>query len=112
MRHHLRHNLSRPESSVVFVGFAAKGTLARQIIDGAAAIHLFGDTVPVRARIHTINGFSAHADQRELLEWHHRTGAPSVTFLVHGETEAMQHFASRLHNTRVEMPALGQSYDL
>ncbi len=62
VRHHLRHNLWRQNSSVVFVGFAAKGTLARQIIDGAKSVWLFGEEIPVRARIHTINGFSAHAD--------------------------------------------------
>ena len=53
-------------ASVIFVGFAAVGTLARQIIDGARSVNLFGEDIPVRARIHTINGFSAHADQQEL----------------------------------------------
>lgn len=111
VRHHLKHNISREECSVMFVGFAAKGTLARQIIDGQNPVHILGDDIPVRARIHTINGFSAHADQAELLIWHGHTGA-GRTFLTHGEDAAMQKFASRLGKTRVEMPTLNQSFDL
>jgi metallo-beta-lactamase family protein len=111
IRHHLKHNLWRQDSSVIFVGFAAKGTLARQIIDGAKTVQLFGEEIPVRASIHTINGFSAHADRDELLSWHHRVGA-ARTFLVHGEEEVMQQFGTLLENTQVEMPTLGQAYEL
>jgi metallo-beta-lactamase family protein len=111
VRHHLKHNLWRQNSSVIFVGFAAKGTFARQIIDGAKTVHLFGEDIPVRARIHTINGFSAHADRDELLAWHHRVGAPR-TVLVHGEEEVMRQFGALLENTKVEMPTLGQAYEL
>lgn len=112
VRHHLRHNLARSDCSVIFVGFAAKGTLARIIIDGAHSVKLFGDEIPVRAQIYTINGFSAHAGQSELLEWHSRTGNPAVTFLVHGEAETRAVLAQALHPSRVEQPALHQSYDL
>jgi metallo-beta-lactamase family protein len=111
VRHHLRHNLGRQDSSVIFVGFAAAGTLARQIIDGAAHVHLFGEEIPVRARVHTINGFSAHADQGELLAWHRQTGA-ARTFLTHGEENTMQQFAAKLAGTQVERPTLHQSYEL
>ena len=111
IRHHLKHNLWRQNSSVIFVGFAAKGTLARQIIDGAKTIRLFDEEIPVRARIHTINGFSAHADRAELLAWHQRVGA-ARTFLVHGEEEVMRQFGTLLENTQVEMPEIGQSFDL
>lgn len=111
VRHHLRHNLGRAECSVVLVGFAAQGTLARQLVDGAKVVHLFGEDVPVRARIHTINGFSAHADRDELLHWHGCVGAKR-TFLVHGEEEAMRSFAAQLRGTQVEMPALGQAFEL
>jgi metallo-beta-lactamase family protein len=111
VRHHLKHNISREECSVIFVGFAAKGTLARQIIDGQNPVNILGDDIPVRARVHTINGFSAHADQAELLVWHGHTGA-GRTFLTHGEEAAMQKFASRLGKTRVEMPTLNQTFDL
>jgi metallo-beta-lactamase family protein len=112
VRHHLRHNLSRSNCSVVFVGYAAEGTLARSIIDGARHVHLFGDKVPVRARIYTINGFSAHADQRELLAWHAQTGKPPVTFLVHGDPRSMQHFAGLLEGTRIEMPSMDDRFEL
>ena len=111
VRHHLKHNISREMCSVIFVGFAAKGTLARQIIDGQNPVRILGDDIPVRATIHTINGFSAHADQAELLRWHGHTGA-ARTFLTHGEEEAMQAFASRLGKTQVQMPTLNQSFDL
>ena len=112
VRHHLKHNLWRPESSVAFVGFAAAGTLARKIIDGAQQVRLFGEEIPVRASIHTINGFSAHADQAELLAWHRQIGAPQRTFLVHGESEAMRQFATRLTQTAIEMPKLHQEFEL
>jgi metallo-beta-lactamase family protein len=111
VRYHLKHNISRQECSVIFVGFAAKGTLARDIIDGQNPVHILGDDIPVRARIHTINGFSAHADQAELLKWFEHTGA-GRTFLTHGEEAAMQKFASQLDKTEVEMPKLDQAFDL
>ena len=111
VRHHLRHNLWRHEASVVFVGYAANGTLARHIIDGAKHVHLFGEEIPVHARIHTINGFSAHADQAELLAWH-RPIRPHQTFLVHGDVDTMQHFAGLLHDTQVRMPKLHEAFDL
>lgn len=112
VRHHLKNNLSRSNCGVIFVGFAAEGTLARIIIDGAASVRLFGEQVPVKARIYTINGFSAHAGQRELLAWHAQTGQPRTTFLVHGEESAMQTFAHRLKHTHVEIPSLHQGFDL
>ncbi len=85
VKHHLKHNLWREECSVVFVGYAAKGTPARAIIDGADEIRLFGEEIKVRARIYTINGFSAHADHDELIEWVSHAGTPREVFLVHGE---------------------------
>ena len=111
VRHHLEHNLPRAESSIVFVGFAANGTLARNIIDGAKEVGIFGERVPVRAHIHTINGFSAHADQQQLLAWQKQTGA-TRTFLVHGEETAMRGFAACLGNAHVEMPELNQVFEL
>ena len=112
VRHHLKHSLWKENCSVVFVGFAAKGTLARTIIDGAKRVHIFGEEIQVRARIHTIGGFSAHADQAELLAWHRQAGNPARTFLVHGEEEAMQSFAKLLHDTKVVMPELHAVFDL
>ena len=112
VRHHLRHNLWREDSSVIFVGYAAGGTLARRIIDGARSVRIFGDEVRVQASIHTINGFSAHADQAELLEWHRQAGTPGKTFLVHGEEDSMKAFAEKLHGTHIDMPAQGDIFEL
>lgn len=112
VKHHLKHNLWRAKSSVVFVGYAAQGTLARRIVDGANRVKIYGEEILVRASIHTIGGFSAHADQAELLAWHRQTGNPKTTFLVHGEEEAMRRFAEILTDTQVEMPALHQVYEL
>ena len=103
IRHHLKHNLWRPRMLVLFVGYAALGTLARQIIDGAKTVRIFDEEVPVRARIHTINGFSAHADQADLVAWHKQTGA-TRTFLVHGEEAVMRTLAPKLAATAVELP--------
>jgi len=110
VRHHLKHNLWREDSSIIFVGYAARGTLARRIIDGAKTVTLFGEEIPVRATIHTVNGFSAHADRDELKSWHTQTKA-SRTFLVHGEESVMQSFAKLLPG-RVEMPQPHSSYSL
>jgi metallo-beta-lactamase family protein len=110
VRHHLRHNLARAGASVIFVGFAAKGTLARQIVDGARKVSLFGEEVVVRAHIYTINGFSAHAGQAELVSWQ-AAAAPARTFLTHGEEDAMAALSARLHGP-VDRPELGQSFTL
>ncbi len=112
VRHHLVNNLPRGNASIVFVGFAARGTPARRIIDGAKSIMFFGEEVPVRAQVHTINGFSAHADQGELLRWHARVGGAERTVLVHGEQGAMQTFAALLPGVPVTMPAPGERLTL
>jgi len=115
VRHHLRHNLWREASSVVFVGYAAEGTLAREIIDGAQTVEIFGETLQVRAHIHTINGFSAHADQAELLAWHAATGRPQLTFLVHGDPDyGMRGMAAALADRGLStaMPSLHQEVAL
>jgi metallo-beta-lactamase family protein len=111
IRHHLRHNLWRPDAAVIFVGYAAQGTLARKIIDGAKQVEIFGETIAVRAEVHTINGFSAHADQAELLAWQAQTHA-GRTILVHGEADTMRAFADKLSGTKVEIPALGDTIEL
>jgi metallo-beta-lactamase family protein len=93
------------------VGYAANGTLARHIIEGARTISIYGEKIPVRARIHTIGGFSAHADQAELLAWQEQA-APARTFLVHGDPVAKKHFAGRLKDTQVVMPDFQQEFEL
>lgn len=93
------------------LGGPASGTLAREIIDSAKKVRIFGEEVSVQAHIYTIGGFSAHADKAELLAWHERAHADR-TFLVHGEEKAMQFFSTLINNSRVEMPKLNQTFDL
>lgn len=112
IKHHLRHNLGRTDSSVIFVGYAATGTLARQLIDGEKTVRIFNEEIAVHAKIYTINGFSAHADQAELLAWHRQIADVKRTFLVHGEELTMSSFAALLKDTAVEMPKLNQVFEL
>jgi metallo-beta-lactamase family protein len=97
IRHHLRHNLPRRECGVLFTGFQAAGTLGRRIVDGARAVQLFKESVPVRASVHTLGGLSAHAGQDALMGW--LAGAPhkpKMTYLVHGEPEAAHALSARI----------------
>lgn len=84
--HHLKNNLWRQRSSVIFVGYAANGSLARRIVDGAKSVRIFHEEINVNAQIWTINGFSAHADQSALLDWLGMASRKRV-LLVHGEYE-------------------------
>lgn len=88
IRHHLKHNLWRPEAHVVIVGFQAQGTLGRRLLDGADTVRIFGDEIAVKAHIHDITGLSAHADQGQLLAWASHFRPPRVVILTHGEPEA------------------------
>ncbi len=111
VRHHLVQNVARADSSLIFVGYAAMGTPARRIIDGAKTISLFGDELPVNADIYTINGFSAHADQAELLEWQ-ASSNPKHIFLVHGEEKPMETIATKLNAKDVRTPKLHETIEL
>ena len=111
VRHHLKHNLWRADAGVIFVGFAAQGTPARTIIDGAKHVRIFGEDIPVKAKVYTINGFSAHAGQQELLAWH-RASRAERTYLVHGDERVMTAFAPMLPDTEAVMPAMNQEFDL
>ena len=89
VKHHLRYNLGRRECAIVIAGFQAAGTLGRRLVDGARQVTLFRERIPVRARIHTIGGLSAHADQPALLNWLRGfQSPPRRTFVVHGEPSA------------------------
>lgn len=116
IKHHLRHNLGRAESSVLITGFQAQGTLGRRLVDGAKRVSIFGQEIPVHATIHTLGGFSAHADQPALLAW--AAGfrwPPRQTFVVHGEETAALALAERLRGERgwtVTVPEPGQSVRL
>ena len=94
VKHHLRHNLWRPGASVIFVGWQGVGTPGRKILGGAKKIRLFGEEVVVAAKIFTINGFSGHADQDDLMHWLETLrGRPVKILLVHGEAEVQKAFA-------------------
>lgn len=116
VKHHLRYNLPLRESSVLIIGFQAAGTLGRRLVDGAKIVRIFGVEVPVRARIFTIGGLSAHADQAALLGWlSHFRAPPRQTFVVHGEAATAIGFAAHIHDTlgwRAEAPMAGQSVDI
>ena len=97
IKHHLVTNISRPESTILFVGYQAVGTLGRQIVDGAEKVRILGQHYPIRARIAQIQGFSAHADRNELLRWlSGLTRAPKHVFITHGEPEVAEGFSRLL----------------
>jgi metallo-beta-lactamase family protein len=110
IKHHLRHNLWREGASVVFVGFQAEGTTGRKIVDGAEKVRVFSEEVAVRAKIFTINGFSAHAGRSQLMEWlgHFRREGLRV-FLIHGEYGAQRELAS-LIESRFGLPVAIPDY--
>ncbi len=116
IRHHLKHNLWRPESTILFVGYQAIGTLGRTIIDGAKEVRLFGETIEIRADIRKLVGISGHADREGLLEW---IGAfkkrPKMVFVVHGEDSVAEAFTQTLIDEcdlDAYAPYSGTKYDL
>jgi metallo-beta-lactamase family protein len=116
IKHHLRHNLGRPECAIVIIGFQAEGTLGRRLVDGEKRVRLLGEEQMVRASIHTIGGLSAHADRDALLAWlGHFTAPPGRTFVVHGEAATACEFANTIaarFGWNVEAPAAGSRFDL
>lgn len=117
IRHHLAHNLHRRNSTVLFVGFQAQGTLGRVILDGAEAVRISGVNVRIRAQIRSLDCYSAHADQRELLEWiAGRLPISGTLFLDHGEPGASEEMRRQLQKTMpelvVKLPQIGESYSL
>jgi len=94
--HHLRRLLPDPRNAVVVVGFAARGTRARDLVDGATALKMFGEYVPVRAQVADVPHFSAHADAAHIVEWLRGAPAPHVTYVVHGEQEAAEALRDRI----------------
>jgi len=109
VKHHLVNNISRPENTIMFVGYQATGTLGRSIVDGAEQVRILGEKHKVRAKIVRIHGFSAHADRNELLEWLKELKAPPRgVFVVHGETESALSFGDYVRERtgwKVTVPA-------
>jgi len=116
IKHHLVQNITRPESTLLFVGFQARETLGRQILEKQPQVRILGQTLPVRARIAKINGFSAHADRKALGRWldAFRT-PPRRLFVNHGDTDVAVGFAEKIGRERgwaAEAPQYGDSRDL
>ncbi len=100
IKHHLKHNLWRPGAQIIITGFQAEGTLGRSIVEGAKKVRIFQEEVAVRAKVHTISGFSAHADQNELLSWIRNFKNPQLTvFVIHGEESTSLAFAQVLRDS-------------
>ena len=115
IRHHLKHNLWRPECAVVFVGYQAEGSLGRRLLEGAKTVKLFGEEIAVRARIVNFKGLSSHADRDHLLEWvGHIAPAPRQVFVVHGDAPVTELFAEDLNQRGIpaHAPLYQEVYDL
>jgi metallo-beta-lactamase family protein len=116
IRHHLKHNLWRPECTILFVGYQALGTLGRALVEGAKEVKLFGETVDVRAKIQQLPGLSGHADKGGLIEWIEAFNEkPQRVFIVHGEDTTTNLFAECLkieHGLRAYAPYSGTRVDL
>ncbi len=117
IKHHLKHNLWRPNCHVVIVGFQAKGTTGRRLIEGAEKVKIFREDVAVRATVHTIGGFSAHADQNELLAWLTPLAQPGVKVnLMHGEEASSLAFkrvaSERFPKVRFHVPRWNETLEL
>ncbi len=114
--HHLRHGLPEARNTVLFVGFQGEGTLGRRLREGAETVNIFGEPVTRRAEVAGLDGFSAHADQGEILAWVARIDpAPRVIFLVHGEPAPAEALAARLRDTAqatVHVPVPGEEHAL
>jgi metallo-beta-lactamase family protein len=116
IKHHLAHNITRPESTVLFVGYEAAGTLGRQITTRPAEVRIFGQPHPLKARVEQIHGFSGHADRSGIVSWLGHFGPPlPVVFLTHGEKMVVLGLADLLREKRgydVSVPAYQDRYEL
>ena len=115
IRHHLKHNLWRPESTILFVGYQAEGSLGRRILDGASHVKLFGEEISVRARIVRFHGLSSHADRDGLVRWINMYAPkPRQVFVVHGEARAAENYAQTLTELgfSAHAPNYEEVYDL
>ena len=115
IRHHLKHNLWRPQNLVLFVGYQAEGTLGRNLLEGAQTVKLFGEEIAVRAQIRSLKGTSGHADQQGLIRWLSQfEKKPRTVFLNHGNEESIAVLSDELKDRgyAVEAPYSGTEYDL
>jgi metallo-beta-lactamase family protein len=116
IKHHLKHNIVRPESTLLFVGYQASGTLGRLILEGRDEVRIHGQEYRVEAAVAKINGFSAHADRRELFDWlSSLKRSPRRVFVTHGEPDSAENFAMFVRGKtgwETEVPAYGDSVTL
>lgn len=116
IKHHLATNISRPESTILFVGYQARGTLGREIVDGAEEVRVLGQKKAVRARVVQIDGFSSHADRNELMRWlSGLKSAPQHVFVTHGEEEAAESFSALIREKKdwqTTVPSYGDEVEL
>ena len=115
--HHLKNNIEDPRNTILIVGWQAPHTLGRRIVDREPEVKIFGETYQLNAEVATINGFSAHADRSELLDWASKLkSSPKHTFIVHGEEESSFALAEGLQNKlgfgNVTVPELGQAFKI
>ncbi len=113
IKHHLKHNLWRKESSIVFVGYQAEGTLGRRIKEGEKLVKIFGEEIRVNAEIYSLEGFSGHADKNELMWWIQSfKNKPKKIFIVHGEEEATEEICRKIEeelNIEAHIPELSET---
>lgn len=112
--HHLKHSLYKPDTHVIFVGYQARGTLGRMLVDGVKEIRIAGEDIKVNAKLHTINGFSAHADRQDLLKWASHMPRKARFIVIHGELKSAEALALGLRDMGYQshVPALGEEIDL
>lgn len=116
IRHHLKHNLWRPECCVVFVGYQAEGTLGRMLLDGRKHVKILGEEIAVKAHIYNIDSLSGHADRNGLADWiDHFEKRPEKAYVVHGENGSIDSFSSLLkerYGINTVIPSIGETYVL
>lgn len=115
IRHHLKHNLWKEKAHIVIVGYQAHGTLGRRLVDGAERVRIYGQDIVVRAQVHTLGGFSAHAGQRQLRDWAAQfSKADPQFYLVHGEPEAQWTLSGLMEQDglRVAIASQDQAIDI
>ena len=115
IRHHLKWNLWRGNAHLVIVGFQAQGTPGRALVDGTKQLRLLGEEIAVKAHVHTLGGFSAHAGQSDLLKWANNFQPRPRIYLVHGEPDKMQALQTRLAadlGWEAQLPLDGQTVQL
>jgi metallo-beta-lactamase family protein len=114
--HHLFHRLQRPDDTLLFIGYQAEGTRGRRILEGEQTVKLFGLEIPVKCHVEKLEGFSAHADRAELLDWIDKfRESPKNVFVVHGEEKSSLEFAqliSKKYKWNVTVTFYHETFDL